>query len=176
MKTILILISFLVLGCAHNNLHSINKKKTNSSVNEKKTNYTLIYNQYGNTHYFGVGSGTGATEQLAIKIAKAKALGELASNVKVTIMSRLELTAVSEESETSFSMNETLKQQVISIGNATVRSPEYEILDLSGGENGSFIAEVLAKKNKKEHFLKVARDLELDGVDILFNKIMADSE
>ena len=171
MKTILILISFLVLGCAHNNLHSINKKKTNSSVNEKKTNYTLIYNQYGNTHFFGVGSGTGATEQVAIKIATAKALGELASNVKVTVMSKLEMLSVLEESETSFSMHETLKQQVISIGNAIVRSPEYEILNLSG-ENGSFTAGVLAKKNKKEHFLTAARDLELDGREELFNMIM----
>jgi hypothetical protein len=162
MKTISILILFLALGCVHNN---------SPSVYEKKTNYTLIYNQYGNTHFFGVGSGSGATEQLAIKIAKAKALGELASNVKVTVMSRLELSAVSEESETSFSMNETLKQQVISIGNATVRSPEYEILDLSG-ENGSFTAEVLAKKNKKEHFLTAARNLELDGSEELFNMIM----
>ena len=162
MKTILTLISFLVLGCAHNNP---------PSIHEKKTDYTLIYNQYGNTHYFGVGSGSGATEQLAIKIAKAKALGELASNVKVTVMSRLELSAVSEESETRFSMNETLKQQVISIGNATVRSPEYEILNLSS-ENGSFTAEVLAKKNKKEHFLTAARDLELDGSEELFNMIM----
>ncbi len=65
MKIISILILFLVLGCAHNN---------SPSVHEKKTNYTLIYNQYGNTHFFGVGSGSGATEQLAIKIAKAKAL------------------------------------------------------------------------------------------------------
>ena len=133
----------------------------------------MIYNQYGNTHFFGVGSGSGATEQLAIKIAKAKALGELASNVKVTVMSRLELSAVSEESETSFSMNETLKQQVISIGNATVRSPEYEILDLSG-ENGSFTAEVLAKKNKKDHFLTAARDLDFADSENLFSKLMGD--
>ena len=173
MKTILTLISFLVLGCAHNNPPSVNDNPP--SVNEKKTNYTLIYNQYGNTHFFGVGSGTGATEQVAIKIAKAKALGELASNVKVTVMSKLEMLSVLEESETSFSMHETLKQQVISIGNAIVRSPEYEILNLSG-ENGSFTAGVLAKKNKKEHFLTAARDLELGSVDILFDKIMADSE
>ena len=173
MKTISTLISFLVLGCAHNNPPSVNDNPP--SVNEKKTNYTLIYNQYGNTHFFGVGSGSGATEQLAIKIAKAKALGELASNVKVTVMSKLEMLSVLEESETSFSMHETLKQQVISIGNAVVRSPEYEILDLSD-ENGSFTAEILAKKNKKEHFLTAARDLELGSVDILFDKIMADSE
>ena len=169
MKTISTLISFLVLGCAHNNPPSVNDNPP--SVNEKKTNYTLIYNQYGNTHFFGVGSGTGATEQVSIKIAKAKALGELASNVKVTVMSKLEMLSVSEESETSFSMHETLKQQVISIGNAIVRSPEYEILDLSG-ENGSFTAGVLAKKNKKEHFLAAARDLELDGSEELFNMIM----
>ena len=106
---ILVLLILFVSGCAHNNP---------PSVHEKKTNYTLIYNQYGNTHFFGVGSGSGATEQLAIKIAKAKALGELASNVKVSVMSKLEMLSVSEESETSFSMNETLKQQVISIGNA----------------------------------------------------------
>ena len=34
------------------------------------------------------------------------------------------------------------------------------------------MAEVLAKKNKKEHFLTAARDLELDGSEELFNKIM----
>ena len=34
----------------------------------------------------------------------------------------------------------------------------------------------MAKKNKKEHFLTAARDLELGSVDILFDKIMADSE
>ena len=155
-------VSLLILSCSHSNPRNSQKQSTD---------FTLIYQKYGNTHFFGVGSGSGATEQLAIKIAKAKALGELASNVKVTVMSRLELSAVSEENETSFSMNETLKQQVISIGNATVRSPEYEILDLSS-ENGSFTAEVLAKKNKKEHFLTAARDLELDGSEELFNMIM----
>ena len=68
-----------------------------------------------------------------------------------------------------------MKQKIISIGNATVRSPEYEILNLNGA-NGSFTAEMLAKKNKKDHFLTAARDLELDGVDILFDKLMADTE
>jgi len=162
MKKLTILIFFIVFSCAHNKP---------SGVNESKTDYTLIFNQYGNTHFFGMGSGSGATEQIAIKIAKAKALGELASNVKVTVMSKVEMISVSEESETSFSMNETLKQQVISIGNATVRSPEYEILDLSS-ERGSFQVEVLAKKNKKEHFLTAARDLDLDGGDELFDMIM----
>ena len=155
-------VSLLILSCSHSNPRNSQKQSTD---------FTLIYQKYGNTHFFGVGSGSGATEQLAIKIAKAKALGELASHVKVTVMSKLEMLSVLEESETSFSMNETLKQQVISIGNATVRSPEYEILDLSA-ENGSFAAEVLAKKNKKEHFLTAARDLELDGSDELFNMIM----
>ena len=139
----------------------------------KSTNYSIIFNKYGNTHFFGVGSGTGATEQLAIKIAKAKALGELADNIKVTVMSRLELTTVSEESETSFSMNETMKQKIISIGNATVRSPEYEILNLNGA-NGSFTAEVLAKKNKKAHFLTAARDLDFAESENLFSKLMGD--
>ena len=155
-------VSLLVLSCSHSNPRNSQKQSTD---------FTSIYQKYGNTHFFGVGSGLGATEQLAIKIAKAKALGELASHVKVTVMSKLEMLSVLEESETSFSMNETLKQQVISIGNATVRSPEYEILDLSG-ENGSFTAEVLAKKNKKEHFLTASRDLELDGSEELFNMIM----
>ena len=135
------------------------------------TDFKLLYNKYDSTHFFGVGLGKGATEQLAIKIGKAKALGELASTIKVTVMSRIEMISNSQESDLSYSFNETLKQQIISIGNATVRSPEYEILNLNKVK-GSFEAEVLAKKNKKDHFLAAARDLELDGGDELFNMII----
>ena len=53
--------------------------------------HKVILNQYGKTHFLGFGNATSTTEQLAIKIAKTKALGELADNIKVTILSRLEL-------------------------------------------------------------------------------------
>ena len=41
-----------------------------------------------------------------------------------------------------------LKEKIISIGNATIRSPEYEILNVSR-RDAKFYAEVLVKKLKK---------------------------
>jgi hypothetical protein len=153
-------------GCAH---------KTNSTSSPDKINYISIYQKYGQTHFFGMASGKGATQQIAIKIAKAKALGELASNVKVTVMSKLEVISTAEESEKQSSFNETLKQQVISIGNATVRSPEYEILNLNQKKDG-FEAEVLAKKNMKEHFLSAGFELNVSDTEDLFNALIGQKD
>ena len=159
---VFIFILILLSGCS---------KTLPSPSLDSQNSYAVILKQYGKTHFFGVGNATSPTEQLAIKIAKTKALGELANNIKVTILSRLELVSTEITIGDQTQLSESVKENIISIGNATVRSPEYEILNLSA-ENGSFTAEVLAKKNKKEHFLTTARDLELDGSDELFNMIM----
>ena len=108
-------------------------------------NYNKIINMYSGEYFVGVGTGKGSTEEMAIKIAKARALGELADNVKVTIMSKLEIISteitVGDQSQAS----ESVKEKIISIGNATVRSPEYEILNVSR-RDAEFHAEVLVKK------------------------------
>ena len=156
---------FLLFSCASNK-----KSLDENSI----TDYKLIYQKYGSTHFFGIGSGSGINQQLAIKIAKSKALGELASNIKVTVMSKIEMLTTFEENGTNSSLNESLEQQIISIGNATVRSPEYEILNIDvNKKDGSFKAEVIAKKNKEEHLAMATRDLDInidqELIDILMD-------
>jgi len=133
--------------------------------------YSTLINKYSKDYFVGVGTGEGPTEEIALKIAKAKALGGLADNVKVTIMAILEILSSEIRVGNQYEFNESIKEKIISIGNAIVRSPEYEILNVSKID-AKFHAEVLAKKNKKEHFLMAGRDLELDSGKELFNRIM----
>ncbi|MDC0480213.1 LPP20 family lipoprotein [Candidatus Marinimicrobia bacterium] len=143
-----------------------------SSVTSPKfdfqSNYTLLLDQYGETHFVGVGNATSSTEQLAIKIAKTKALGELADNIKVTILSRLELVSTEITTGDQTQLSESVKENIISIGNATVRFPEYDVLDVSFADN-NYNAIVLAKKLKKQHIEAAARDLEFLGTDKLLD-------
>ncbi len=156
-----ILVSLLVLSCSHS------KPPDNQ---KKSTDFTSIYQKYGKTHFIGIGIGTGANEHLAIKVAKAKALGELADNVKVSIMSKLEIISnditIGDQSQSS----ESIREMIITIGNATVRSPEYEIIHVSERGN-KFHAEVFAKKLKNEHINESARDLEFLGTDKLLDML-----
>ena len=153
----------MVLSCSYSNPPNNQKQSTD---------FTSIYQKYGNTHFIGIGIGTGSTEHLAIKVAKAKALGELADNVKVTIMSKLEIitndVTIGNQSQSS----ESIREMIITIGNATVRSPEYEVISISD-ENGIFKTEILARKNKKDHLLSTASYLDfLDESDLLLEIIL----
>jgi hypothetical protein len=130
--------------------------------------HKVILNQYGKTHFLGFGNATSTTEQLAIKIAKTKALGELADNIKVTILSRLELVSTEITTGDQTQLSESVKENIISIGNATVRFPEYDVLDVSFADN-NYNAIVLAKKLKKQHIEEAARDLEFLGTDKLLD-------
>ena len=163
-KVLILTTSMVFFSCA-----STNSSKKN---NLEKVDYTTIYEKYGNSHFFGLGIGSGTNEQIAIKIAKSKALGELASSVKVTVMSKLEMISTAQETERDFSYDEKLKEQIISIGNATIRSPEYEILSLNQ-KKGVFEANVLAKKNIKDHFTSAGLDLDISNVNDLFNNLMS---
>ena len=93
--------------------------------------YNNIINMYSGEYFIGVGTGKGSTKEMAIKIAKARALGELADNVKVTIMSKLEVISTEITVGNQTQVSESVKEKIISLGNATVRSPEYEILNIS---------------------------------------------
>jgi hypothetical protein len=108
---------------------------------------------------------------MAIKIAKARALGELADNIKVTIMSKLEVISTEITVGDQSQVSESVKEKIISIGNATVRSPEYEILNVSR-RDAEFHAEVLAKKLIIKHVEESARDLEFnDDIDKILELI-----
>tara|TARA_B100001964_G_C13641988_1_gene340965 strand:- start:80 stop:478 length:399 start_codon:yes stop_codon:yes gene_type:complete len=116
---------------------------------------------YSGDYFIGVGTGKGSTKETAIKIAKARALGELSDNIKVTILSKLEIKTTATTHGETTQLDETVKEKIISIGNATVRSPEYEILNISK-KDANFYAEVLAKKLKNKHVEESAKSLELE--------------
>ena len=140
-------------------------------VSNENNNYNKIINMYSGDYFIGVGTGKGSTKEMAIKIAKARALGELADNVKVTIMSKLEVISTEITVGDQSQVSESVKEKIISLGNATVRSPEYEILNVSR-RDAEFHAEVLAKKLIIKHVEESARDLEFnDDIDKILELI-----
>ena len=140
-------------------------------VSNENNNYNKIINMYSGEYFIGVGTGKGSTKEMAIKIAKARALGELADNVKVTIMSKLEVISTEITVGDQSQVSESVKEKIISLGNATVRSPEYEILNVSR-RDAEFHAEVLAKKLIIKHVEESARDLEFnDDIDKILELI-----
>ena len=109
-----------------------------------------LINKYSSDYFVGLGKGVSPSENTAMKIARATALGELSSNVKVFIASKLEVYASESSSGDS---EESVSQKIVEIGNATIRSPEYEIISaIQNSSNGNFEVKVLAKKLKSEHF------------------------
>ena len=156
-----ICILIIPYGCSHTT--------SNPSI-EFQNRHTVILNQYGKTHFVGVGNATSTTEQLAIKIAKTRALGELADNIKVTILSRLELVSTEITTGDQIQLSESVKENIISIGNATVRYPEYDVLDVSFADNNYNVI-VLAKKLKRQHIEEAARDLEFLDADKLLDML-----
>ena len=140
-------------------------------VSNENNNYNKIINMYSGEYFIGVGTGKGSTKEMAIKIAKARALGELADNIKVTIMSKLEVISTEITVGDQSQVSESVKEKIISLGNATVRSPEYEILNVSR-RDAEFKAEVLAKKLIIKHVEESARDLEFnDDIDKILELI-----
>ena len=155
---ILIILVILLYSCAGNS----------PGVSNETDNYNKIINMYSGEYFVGVGTGKGSTEEMAIKIAKARALGELADNVKVTIMSKLEVISTEITVGDQSQVSESVKEKIISLGNATVRSPEYEILNVSR-RDAEFHAEVLAKKLINKHVEEATRDLEFIDADKLMD-------
>ena len=146
----------VISGCAHTS----------------KGNYSLdntVIEKYSEDYFIGVGAGTGNSKELAIKIAKMNAQAELAQTIKVTILSKAELvTSETIEGNTS-NFSETFKQKIISLGDATVRSPQYEILNIQKSKD-VYQAKVLVKKLKRQHIEEAARDLEfIDDADKLLD-------
>ena len=119
-----------------------------------------LINKYSSDYFVGLGKGVSPSENVAMKIARATALGELSSNVKVFIASKLEVYASESSSGES---DEFVSQKIVEIGNATIRSPEYEIISaMQNSSNGNFEVKVLAKKLKNDHFDEVANTIEID--------------
>tara|TARA_B100001105_G_C22235480_1_gene375918 strand:+ start:150 stop:671 length:522 start_codon:yes stop_codon:yes gene_type:complete len=158
---ILMILVILLYSCAGNS----------PGFSNETDNYNKIINMYSGEYFVGVGTGKGSTEEMAIKIAKARALGELADNVKVTIMSKLEVISTEITVGDQSQVSESVKEKIISLGNATVRSPEYEILNVSR-RDAEFHAKVLVKKLINKHVEESAKSLELEDAGEALMKMM----
>ena len=148
---------------------------TGNNVNVKansgfSTDLQLI-NKYSSKYFVGLGIGKSSSENTAMKIARATALGELSSNVKVFITSKLEILS----SESNREINESVSQKIIEIGNATIRSPEYEILSsVQNTSNGDYNVKVIAKKLKNEHFEEASKSININDNQKLINFLLND--
>ena len=126
-----------------------------------------LINKYSSDYFVGLGKGVSPSENTAMKIARATALGELSSNVKVFIASKLEVYASESSSGDS---EESVSQKIVEIGNATIRSPEYEIISaIQNSSNGNFEVKVLAKKLKSEHFQEAALSININDDERLLD-------
>ena len=131
-----------------------------------------LINKYSSDYFVGLGKGVSPSEDVAMKIARATALGELSSNVKVFISSKLEVEAFESSSGNS---SESVSQKIIEIGNATIRSPEYEIISaMQHSTNGNFEVKILAKKLKSKHFEEAAKSLNINDNERLLDFLLED--
>lgn len=155
--------AILIFGCAHSS-------KGKADLSAIASSYDALMAEYSNDYFMGVGYGNGNSRQMAIKIAKIQAQAELAEGIKVTIKSISEsITTETKIGDTSTS-TDSFKQKILSLGNATVRSPEYEILNVYESKDG-FKAQVLVKKLKRQHIEETARDLEFIDADKLLDML-----
>jgi len=150
-----------IFGCAHS-------FKGKADVSAIATSYNTLMAEYSNDYFMGVGYGNGNSRQMAIKIAKIQAQAELAENIKVIILSKAESITTETKIGDDTTSSDSFKQKIISLGNATVRSPEYEILNVHESKDG-FKAQVLVKKLKRIHIEEAARDLEFLDADKLLD-------
>jgi len=153
--------AILIFGCAHSS-------KGKADLSTIASSYDALIEEYSEDYFVGLGSGTGNSKELAIKIAKINAQAELAQTIKVTILSKAELVTSETIDGNTSNISETFKQKIISLGDATVRSPEYEILNIDKNKK-VYQAKVLVKKLKRQHIEEVARDLEFLDADKLLD-------
>lgn len=164
----LILYSFILFICACSSTGNNANVKGNSGLS---TDLQLI-NKYSSKYFVGLGIGKSSSENTAMKIARATALGELSSNVKVFITSKLEVYASESSSGDS---DESVSQKIVEIGNATIRSPEYEILSsVQNPSNGNYEVKVIAKKLKNEHFEEASKSINISDNQKLINFLLND--
>jgi hypothetical protein len=137
-----------------------------TSSNEISNDLNLITNLSQN-YFVGIGSGVSSSEESAVKIARATALGELSANIKVHIKSRLDLYESENSNGKSF---ESFSQQIIEIGQATVQSPEVEIISANYNKKSKlYEIKILAKKIKSNYYKESAQSIDLNDVSELLN-------
>ena len=137
------------------------------------SNPNLIYNELhedyfpdtSHNYFFGVGNGKASTEDTAMKIARATALGELSTSIKVHMQTKLELYQSERSDGESF---ESISQQIVEIGQATVRAPIVDKIDIYYDKKSKiYTVSILVKKMKIEYYRETAESLNLNESEAL---------
>jgi|TARA_B100001971_G_C18259316_1_gene585159 hypothetical protein len=145
-----------------------------SITRETNSQSILTPEQYdeGRTFFVGIGTSSSSNEEMAIKIARSRALGDLSDNIKVSILSMFEMTSTETGVGSNYALEENFREQIITIGNATVRSPEFITHEVRKGTDNKIYAVIVARKLKEEHIRESARDIELqDAAELIINTI-----
>ena len=143
---------------------SFTGNKPNVKENSDLSTDLQLINEYSSEYFVGLGIGKSSSENTALKIARVSALGELSSNVKVFITSKLEILS----SENNGEINESVSQEIVEIGNAIVRSPEFKIISSNlNSKNGIFVVKVLVKKLKSDYYQEALKTIEIDDTTTL---------
>lgn len=130
-----------------------------TSSNEISNDLNLITNLSQN-YFVGIGEGKGSSEVIAVKIARVSALGELSTNIKVHIKSRLDLYESENSKGETF---ESFSEKIIEIGQATVQSPKFDVISTNFNKKTKiFEVKILAKKEKRLYYKEVAQTISLN--------------
>ena len=128
-----------------------------SSSSDKLSNDLNLITDLSQSHFVGIGEGKGSSEVTAIKIARVSALGELSTNIKVHIKSRLDLYESENSEGETF---ESFSEKIIEIGQATVQSPEFDVISSNFNKKTKiFEVKILAKKEKRLYYDEVAQTI-----------------
>lgn len=152
-------------------LYSCLNLTNKSKMSNENISFNKLFENYSNEYFIGIGTGKGNTESMALQIAKSRALGELSDNIKVSILSELEVISKSVTQDNLSDFDEDVKESIISIGNATVRLPEYEILNVEQSGNEYYV-KVMAKKLISEQINDASKSLELEDAGEILLKSM----
>jgi len=152
-NVIILFIIFIHLGCSHH-IISESLKKTPS------------YISYDPTYFIGSGIGSNEKKEIAYKVAKLNALGNLSENIEIEVLSVLDY-YVSEKN--TGEIDDTLNKQIVIISSTKIRDPIYTIIEEEfNGSNYSF--KVTVKKERNKYFLESATDLNYnDAGEMLIN-------
>ena len=142
-KYILLLYIIIFLsGCSHQ-INSVSLKKSHDN------------GFYDSIYFIGTGVGSNENKEIAYKIAKLKALGNLSENIEVEVLSILEYYVTEKNAE---EIDETINKQIGIISSTKIRDPIY-IVSEENNDGFKYHFEIIAKKNRSDYIIETASDL-----------------
>ena len=139
---VLVYLVFFLSGCSYQ-INSVSLNKPHENV------------FYDSIYFIGTGVGSNENKEIAYKIAKLKALGNLSENIEVEVLSILDYYVTEKNTE---EIDETINKQIGIISSTKIRDPIY-IVSEENNDGFKYHYKILAKKNRKDYIIETASDL-----------------